>query len=347
MRPSLAFALLVALLAAAAPAHAADVTLRGTAYEFNKPRVKLAGAVIKVAEDPSRGTTTRADGSYALKVPAGRRVTPYIVHPGYHTIHLQTFTPRADLDRVNLQTPTDAVYGALAQLLSVPLAPDGNIAECAIVSTFSTRFVRDLSYDAFVDYGAHGVAGATASATPVLPAPVYFNEQVVPDRAQQRSSQDGGVIWTSVPAGVYTITARHPTATFAPFTATCAPGRIVNANPTWGLHELGRDNPARIAVRWRGTTPTTLKVARLPARARIELTCDGSGCPFAKRVVRRSKGGTVDVARLARGLRRGQTLSVLAAASGYDGTLVRTRVGSGTSTTRCVPLGTNELKVRC
>jgi hypothetical protein len=52
-------------------------------------------------------------------------------------------------------------------------------------------------------HGAHGVAGATAFATPALAAPIYFNRQVVPDPAQLRSSVDSGVIWPRVPTGVY------------------------------------------------------------------------------------------------------------------------------------------------
>ena len=86
--------------------------------------------------------------------------------------------------------------------------------------------------------GAHGVAGATASATPTLPPPIYFNKNVVPDAKQVGTSDDGGVLWINVPAGVYTISATHPTRKFASFTATCVAGRLVNANPPWGLHEL-------------------------------------------------------------------------------------------------------------
>ena len=61
--------------------------------------------------------------------------------------------------------------------------------------------MRNRSFDGFVRYGAHGVAGATASATPALKSPFYFNAQVIPDPAQRRSSKDGGVIWTGVAPG--------------------------------------------------------------------------------------------------------------------------------------------------
>jgi hypothetical protein len=196
-----------------------------------------------VAERPKLRATVRKTGAYRLAVPDRARVTPYLDAPGYHRIYLQTFTTSGkDLSRVNFQVPTDGTYDALGALLKVPMTPDGEIRQCAIVSTFSTRKVRNLSFNGFVRYGAHGVAGATASATPKLKSPFYFNAQVIPDPAQKRSSKDGGVIWTGVPSGRYVVRAKHPSRRFASFVATCRPGRIVNANPPWGLHEL---EPAR------------------------------------------------------------------------------------------------------
>jgi hypothetical protein len=231
-----------ALLISAAPAGARSPTvhLRGTAYEFNAPK-EIAGASIRVAELPGVRATTRANGAYDVVVPERARVTPYIVAPGYHTIYLQTFTTAGeDLRNVNFQTPTNEIYMALAGLLNVSLDPAGNPTNCAIVSTFSTRRIRNLSYKQFRAFGAHGVAGATASAIPRLPPPTYFNENVIPDPSQPASSKDGGVIWTEVPPGVYRISGHSPTTRFASFIASCKPGRIVNANPPWGLYELPR-----------------------------------------------------------------------------------------------------------
>jgi len=249
MRPSsvwLPSAVLIAVAAVgASPASAAAATvdLSGTAYEFNKPAKRLAGATIRVAERPKLRATPSKNGAYRLAVPDRARITPYVDAPGYHRIYLQTFTTAGkDLSRVNFQVPNDATYDALGALLKVPMNPNGNIRDCAIVSTFSTRKVRGLSFNGFVRYGAHGVAGATAYAKPALRSPFYFNEQVIPDPAQKRSSKDGGVIWTGVPSGRYVVRAKHPSRRFASFVATCKPGRIVNANPPWGLHEL---QPAR------------------------------------------------------------------------------------------------------
>jgi hypothetical protein len=237
-------ALVVALAAFAAPSTTAvakppaTVHFRGTAYEFSAPPV-IAGASIRVAELPRARATTRPDGSYDLVVPNRAKVTPYIVAAGYHTIYLQTFTTAGrNLRNVNFQTPTEDIYAALAGLLGISLDAAGNPANCAIVSTFSTRRIRTLDYKQFRAFGAHGVAGGIASSKPPLPRPIYFNEDVLPDPAQLLSSKDGGVIWTEVPAGVYMIRGHSKTTRFARFVATCEPGRIVNANPPWGLYEL-------------------------------------------------------------------------------------------------------------
>ena len=355
----LAIATAVASLATSSVAGARTVHLRGTAYEFNNTGVKLRGAQIRVAEDPRLGTVTKRDGSYDLAVPDRTAVTPYIKARGYHTIFLQTFrTDGEDLDRVNFQTPTDAVYRALAALLAVPLDANGELRDCAIVSTFSTRNVRDVSFEEFTAYGAHGIAGATAVATPALPPPTYFNEQVVPDPAQESSSDDGGVIWPGVPAGVYAIRARHSSTSFAPFVATCAPGRVVNANPPWGLHELGKAMPALVTARWSvgatGVRLRGLRVANLPRDATVQVRCSGRDCPFTVLTFRRRAGGSLDLLdRLgsrARGIGTGQTLDLILTAHAHNGTFVRWRLRRGRApgaVTRCVPLGNTKPRSRC
>ena len=342
-----------------ARADAMPVHIRGTAYEFNNSDQRLGGATIRVAEQPRLHATTKPDGSYDLAVPDHTRVTPYISAAGHHSIYLQTFrTAGEDLTRVNFQTPTEEVYRALAALLAVPLDPDGELRDCAIVSTFSTRNVRDLSFRGFTAYGAHGVAGATAFATPALPAPIYFNEDVIPDPAQQRSSIDGGVLWTRVPAGSYRIRARHPSTRFASFVATCAPGRVVNANPPWGLHELGKAMTATVSARWsvRGANVRLrrLRAAKLPSGATVLVRCIGRRCPFTRRTAANQKGTRLDLldtlGPAVRRLRAGQTVEVLVTAHGYAGKLVRWRLRRGhkpTAVRRCVPLGNTKPRRRC
>jgi len=327
-------------------ASAKDVHLRGTAYQFNQVETRLGGATVRVVERPDLSATVRPDGSYDLKVPDRATITPYIEAAGYHRIHLQTFrTAGEDLRGVNFQVPTDAVYQALVALLQVPTGANGDPAQCAIVSTFSTRNVRGVGFEAFIGYGAHGVAGATATASPPLPPPVYFNERVLPDPLQRLSSEDGGVIWTGVPAGTYTIRASHPDTRFASFTATCVPGRVVNANPPWGLHELGLPNEARVIARWAvdgsRTRLRTLTATRLPDGATVRLRCTGRRCPFQARTVKPRRGRIV-LPRADRRLRTGQTLEVTVSAPAHDGAVTRWRVRANRSpkrTVRCVPLG--------
>jgi hypothetical protein len=214
------------------------VHMSGIVYTFDNQE-PIAGATVGVAEVPGLTTTSGPDGSYDLVVPDGTRLTPYASAPGHHTLHHQTYVSAGrDINRVNHQIPTDGTYNALAALVAVPLDANGDPVQCAVVSTFSTSDVRNATHQEFVDYGAHGVAGATASATPALPKPTYFNDAVLPDASRTSSSHDGGVIWPIVPAGVYRFEAQHPSTRFAPFRGTCAAGRVVNASPTRGFYEL-------------------------------------------------------------------------------------------------------------
>ena len=219
-------------------ARVARIHITGTAYSFDNQE-PIAGALIRIAELPRARARTKPNGSYDLVVPDGAKVTPFIRAAGYHGIYLQTFrTEGRNLRRVNFQVPTLDTYHALAAFLGVRLDENGNPARCVVVSTISTREIRNLSFSEFIAYGAHGVAGATAQARPLLPKPIYFNENVIPDRSLTKSTVDGGVIWIKVPRGVYRFSAHHPSARFASFVATCRPGRLINANPPQGLYQL-------------------------------------------------------------------------------------------------------------
>ena len=340
-------ALTAGLLPATAQAAEKKIHITGTAYEFNNVTVKLGGAKIKVAELPSAGTTVKADGTYDLAVPDKKTVTPYIVKDGYRTIYLQTFKlDGEDLEHVNFQMPSEPIALALAALLQVPVDANNHPQKCVIVSTFSTRNVRgtDVSFDDFTGYGAHGIAGATATTSPKLAAPTYFNEKVLPDPAQQLSSKDGGVIWTGVPAGVYTVKASAPGTKFASFKATCKDGRIVNANPPWGLHELGKPNTAVVRPVWSGAKIKSLRVSKLP---------NGATVSFAGKS-REVKGSTVDLASWLssskRTLKRGRTWQLTVTAPARDGLVARIQLsksGKPTVTKLCLPLGNTLPRKSC
>ena len=280
--------------------------------------------------------------------------------PGYHTIYLQTFrTGGEDLERVNFQTPTTAVYQALAALLDVPLDPDGELRECAIVSTFSTRNVRDLSFRGFTGYGAHGVAGATAFATPALPAPDLLQ--------RERRARPGAATLLGRRRGPLDRRPRRGLHDPSPpsLDALRELRRDVHAGPR-GEREpaLGsaraRQGDARGCVgalvgEWSepcgcaGCASRGSRRARScgsPARARIARS---SGAPSRSR-----SGANLDLLGVlggaGPGLRAGQRLEVLVTAHAYDGKLVRWRLREArapTPVTRCVPLGNTRPQARC
>ncbi|MBI5609123.1 MAG: hypothetical protein HY902_09595 [Deltaproteobacteria bacterium] len=213
-----------------------QVHLRGVAYRFAPgAQERIADATISVVELPGVSTKTDAQGHYDLAVPKGATVTPMIAAQGYHSMTLQTFdNVQSDLEHVHFQTPDDGIFAVLSGVVGV--TPDEQ--HCIIASTTSTKAIQGLTYEQFRAFGAHGVADATASGTPDLPPTMYFDANTVPDKSLKATTADGGVLWTNVPPGVYTISASHPTKKFATFIATCKGGGLVNANPPWGLKEL-------------------------------------------------------------------------------------------------------------
>ena len=144
-----------------------------------------------------------------------------------------------------------------------------------------------------------------------------------------------------MPAGTYTIHGRSPTTKFASFTATCEPGRVVNANPPWGLSQLGKENPHALAaaswsVEGSRTTLQSLRITRTPPARTVRVRCVGRGCSA------RPKAGST--------LRPGQILEVRSTAPQYNGTVVAFPIRAARTPrprSLCVPLGTNSLQPTC
>lgn len=225
--------------------HRDTVHIRGTAYAFFDIDDRVPGGVVRVEEYPHVSGPVAADGSYEIEVPDRATITPYIEVPeGYERIYLQTFhTSGEDLEHVNFQVVTTEIYRLLAGFLGVPLDEDGQLERCAIASTFSIREARAATtFDpGFKSVYPHGLPGATVTMSPRwgdTRGPIYFNEFILPDPSRTSSSVDGGVLWVEVPAGHYWLEPSHPTRRLAPVLVRCEPGRLVNANPPWGLYEL-------------------------------------------------------------------------------------------------------------
>jgi hypothetical protein len=238
-------------------AAAGMVEVSGRAYLLGYMDTGISDATIKVREFPELSAITDEFGDYRLSVPGDADVTPYILtgegdltgrpregeptvkHYHWNEIDLQTFQIRGEaLENVNFQVPADNEYQALMAWLQVPAGEDGRPEQSAIVTTASARNVRGVDYDTFWVNTPHGVPGATSIAQPSLPDPIYFNELVIPDSSLADTSVDGGIVWPVVPAGTYRITTGSPDTGFAEFIATCAPGRVINANPPWGAYQL-------------------------------------------------------------------------------------------------------------
>lgn len=215
--------------------------LRGTAYTFNTPD-PIVGATIRAEEYPELSATTGADGSYEIEVPASAPVTLYIEADGHHSIHVQTFTlddeHGYEIDGVNFQTPTDAIYDGLKALVGGFTGKDPFEGGCVIVTTVGDPRMVGMSFAEFIEFHPHGLAGATVQIDPPLATPIYFNDQVLPDAAQQTTSIDGGVLWPNVPPGEYTLSATLAGTEFVTVPVRCEDGWVVNANPVHGLHAI-------------------------------------------------------------------------------------------------------------
>ena len=212
---------------------AGTVTLSGVAYTFDTPN-PLAGATIALAEHPEVSTVSGADGRFSLTVPDGETITPFGARDGYKTMHVQTFTTAGeDITDAYFQMIYVGTYDMFAVILGITPSDD----HCQISSTVNEKAIQGMTYEDFAAHGHHGVAGATVTAEPPVPELVYFDEQTQPDRSLTETTIDGGVVATNVPPGLYVFTAHHPERSFDTFTATCEPGRFINANPPWGMRE--------------------------------------------------------------------------------------------------------------
>lgn len=215
----------------------ATIEVSGDAFAFTLPGEdygRIGGASISILEQPDLVITSEADGHFVFPaVPAGSTATFVMAAEGFPPAHTKTFAiPEVGpLERVTFQIPDDELVDALAALLAIEQDP----AACQIVSTV-TRVGKSI-----YDEGAHGEAGATVTLEPAIPAehgPVYFNAAVIPDRDLTETSLDGGVLFTNVPVGTYTMRAHKDGVTFEDVTMECAAGVLVNASPPFGLQAL-------------------------------------------------------------------------------------------------------------
>jgi len=208
------------------------ITVSGNVFLFNQGQ-RIEGATITVLEFSDLEATSGEEGYFEFEdMPSGSEATFLFEHPDYPTTQTKTFTlGDEDLEQVTFQVPDWDSYNILAALLGITPDPD----MCQMVTTV-TRVGKSL-----YDEGAHGEEGAVASVDPELPAehgPIYFDSSVLPDTNLTETSDDGGVIWTNVPPGVYTLSAEKEGVEFVSPKMTCRAGVLVNASPPYGLQAL-------------------------------------------------------------------------------------------------------------
>lgn len=209
----------------------------GKAFVFGPSSdYSVVGATISVAEAPSITTTVAADGTFALDVPSGDRVSFVLTQPDFHPNQTATFMLGPEgLAEVGFQAPTEGIFDLMASFVKIEPDPE----RCQISTTVSRKGTEP--------YGGAGLGepGVIVTIDPPLPkeaGPVYFDYVntgvIIPNPELTSTTVDGGVIYTNVPPGEYVLTATKAGKSFSIATIRCRKGLLVNAAPPRGLQEL-------------------------------------------------------------------------------------------------------------
>lgn len=244
---------------------APTVSVSGIAWGFTLPGQggydRIEGAEISVLEMPELDTTTNDEGEFTIEgIPAGAEATFVLEHDRYPLTYTKTHTlGDTDITDLTFQVPNEGLYAVIETLLEVQSDPE----KCQMVSTF-TRYGKTIG-----DAGHHGQAGAvleieSPDGATVQEGPIYFGDNVTPDRARDYSSLDGGVLILNADPGDYTLRAscvsepglvedflaEYPPETdedlrcqtedveFEPVRMKCRAGVFLNASPSYGLQAL-------------------------------------------------------------------------------------------------------------
>ena len=216
----------------------APVRVSGKAFVFgpNGYNLTLAGAQVSVAEAPEITTTVTAEGTFAFDVPSGAAVSFSLLQADFHPNQSATLEIGAEgIAMLGFQAPTEDGFRLLGLLAGVEPDPK----RCQISTTISRTGTEPYGGDAL------GVEDAVASIDPPLPADskvIYFGYagggNIYPDPDRGSTSIDGGVIFSNVPVGEYTITATKPGLQFSSPKIRCRAGVLVNAAPPNGIQQL-------------------------------------------------------------------------------------------------------------
>jgi hypothetical protein len=211
-------------------------TVSGQTFVFgpNGHGLSLAGATIAVAESPKVTTTVAADGTFTISAPSGGPASFSLTQDGFFPNQSATLDITTDgIPMLGFQVPTNDTVDSLSAIVQVTPNPK----QCQITTTVSRAGTAPYGGDGL------GVDGATVSIDPPVPAksgPIYFAYGSIPfpDRTLTATSIDGGVAFTNVPVGEYTLSAKKDGVTFSTVDIRCRPGVLVNAAPPHGIQQL-------------------------------------------------------------------------------------------------------------
>ena len=159
-----------------------------------------------------------------------------------------------------------------------------------MVSTFSTKHVRERGVRGLRRLRRARRRRRFGERIAGLPPGHLLQRAPADSLMQQLSSIDGGVVWTRVPAGVYTISAQHPTTASRPSPHVRARPRR-QREPALGPARAGRHRARGHHRPLEQPELRRLRVANLPKKGgKVQVRCAGKGCPFhVKRAVRSAR----------------------------------------------------------
>lgn len=212
--------------------------VRGKAFSFGPTQGQsVQGGIIRVVELPTIFTTVADDASFALQVPSGAPLSFAFEQDGYAPYQTGTYPIGPEgLDQLGIQAPSKPTFDALADIAGVVPDPE----RCQIATTVTAAGTDHLPFGG----AGLGAKDAVATLTPnpdAIPA-VYFayvsESLIYPNPSRSATSEDGGVLWTNVRPGTYTIAATAPGQSFTSVLIRCRPGVLVNASPPMGIQGL-------------------------------------------------------------------------------------------------------------
>lgn len=222
------------------------VTLSGQAFHY-KFQMDVDYAEITILERNCKPPViTDSEGRWTMKILklCGKKeecsfVLKHPFFPESQTGVIDVYD--SDISDITFQMPDNETFfglkaeleAGISQMIGAPYSIDVENS-CQIFTTLGKSWASML-YDKF----PHGEPDATAIISPAIDfpsiGPIYFDEDVVPDPALSKTSVDGGVFYSNVPTGNFTIEGNKENVLFESVKIKARPGIVINASPPYGV----------------------------------------------------------------------------------------------------------------